>query len=498
VKKLLAVLVILGTTFGSNSLAFAEDKESFFPPALQTDGNDRSFSVGGNLGFGFSSLGHWPDMLCKSTKDPKCDFTRTKFDNRWQGIGGNAMLELCTPESNNDCIENVEISRDGITFKKLIFERYMPDGFLDPADGNTFPADTAMNLPRGGMPSIWVEDIEGKTSDLKYLVYYKYEMGYDIPSNKFNLGRISLTVTPFKEKPGLVWASLWTDRTQSGIQYDFQPDTSLKITVHISKDPSGWFKARMKDLDVQILPFNEKNNRLIVKGSAVSTPNFAVVKRSDSLNPTEAKLAADFGYSKGAVMADPAQPEIFEYVEYWRSYLNDIAPHSTTSWGIESTTWTSDNRCLSDTTRVLGVVATNAMGYDGNAPKFANGFLNYRVTGFHYSADGIKPNLGTYDLVMRSDAARCLYGFSNAPVSAIVSISTTGGATNVATTVVSEKDGWLKMKAAGFTYSEKTLKVKITQPKNQKYSISCIKGKVTKKVTGTKPKCPAGYKLRTN
>ena len=241
---------------------------------------------------------------------------------------------------------------------------------------------------------------------------------------------------------------------------------------------------------------NDKNNRLIVKGSAVSTPNFAVVKRSDSLNPTEAKLAADFGYSKGAVMADPAQPEIFDYVDYWRNYLNDIAPYSTTSWGIESTTWTSDNRCLSDTTRVLGVVATNAMGYDGNAPKFVDGFLNYRVTGFHYSADGIKPNLGSYDLVMRSDAARCLYGFSNAPVSAIVSISTTDGATNVATTVVSEKDGWLKMKAAGFTFSEKTLKIKITQPKNQKYSISCIKGKVTKKVTGTKPKCPVGFKIK--
>jgi hypothetical protein len=54
------------------------------------------------------------------------------------------------------------------------------------------------------------------------------------------------------------------------------------------------------------------------------------------------------------------------------------------------------------------------------------------------------------------------------------------------------------MKAAGFTFSEKTLKVKITQPKNQKYSISCVKGKATKKVTGTNPKCPKGFKLKAN
>ncbi len=495
-RKVFLSLLTFVIVFGFNPSAVAEDKESFFPPALQVDGKDRIFSVGGNLGFGFSQLGHWPDMLCKSTKDPKCDFTRIQFDNRWQFIGASAMLELCTPEANYDCIENVEISRDGINFQKLTFERYMPDGFLSPADGNTYPADPAMNLPRGGMPSIWVENIDGKTSDLKYLVYYKYEMQYDLASNKFNLGRVSLAATPFKEVSGLVWSSLWTSGLQSGIQYDFRPETSLQITVHVSKKPTGWFKARMKDIDIQILPFDDNNNRLIVKGSAVSTPNFAVARKADSLDPKEAKLAEDFGYSKGAVMADPAQPEIFEYVSYWRNYLKDIAPYSTTSWNIESTSWSSDNRCLQDNKRVLGIVATNSMGYDGNAPKFVNGFLDYRVTGFHFKSDGVTPNLGTYDLVMRSDAARCLYGFSNAPISAKVLISSANGLSSVATTVVSEKNGWLNMKAAGFTFSEKTLKVRITQAKNQQYTISCTKDTVTKKVTGTKPKCPRGFKSK--
>jgi hypothetical protein len=264
----------------------------------------------------------------------------------------------------------------------------------------------------------------------------------------------------------------------------------------------------MKDVDVQISPLDSKNNRLIVRGAAVSTPNFAVVRRAANLIPAEEKLAADFGYDKGAVMADPAQPEIFDYVNYWRLYLKDIANQSTTSWSIESTTWSSDNSCLQDKTRVLGIVATNAMGYDGSAPKFVDGFLNYRVTGFHFAADGVTPNLGTYDLLMRSDAARCLYGFSNAPVSATVSITGADGATNVATTVVSERDGWLKMKAAGFTFSEKNIKLKITQAADvektatpvtevqKKVTITCVKGKVTKKVTAVKPACPAGFKKK--
>jgi hypothetical protein len=145
------------------------------------------------------------------------------------------------------------------------------------------------------------------------------------------------------------------------------------------------------------------------------------------------------------------------------------------------------------------------MGYDGNPPKFSDGFLNYRVSGLHFAADGKTPNLGTYDLVLRSDAARCLYGFSNAPVSATVSIAGADGSQNVATTVVTEKDGWLKMKAAGFTFSEKQIKVKITQESSaaapvavakKKSTITCVKGKTIKKVTAVSPKCPAGFKKK--
>ena len=147
-------------------------------------------------------------------------------------------------------------------------------------------------------------------------------------------------------------------------------------------------------------------------------------------------------------------------------------------------------------------------------PKFADGFLNYRVSGFHFGPDGKTPNLGTYDLVLRSDAARCLYGFSNAPVSATVSIAGADGSQSVATTVVTEKDGWLKMKAAGFTFSEKQIKVKITQEPSaaatpapaastapvavakKKSTITCVKGKTAKKVSAVSPKCPAGFKKK--
>jgi hypothetical protein len=111
------------------------------------------------------------------------------------------------------------------------------------------------------------------------------------------------------------------------------------------------------------------------------------------------------------------------------------------------------------------MVTTNALGYDGNAPSFKGGFLNYQVAGLHYAVGGTELNEGSYDLVMRSDTARCLYGFSKAPLYATVSVLNDKGAKSTATTVVREKNGWLKMAAYGFTFSKKTIKVKVTKKK---------------------------------
>jgi uncharacterized protein (DUF58 family) len=113
---------------------------------------------------------------------------------------------------------------------------------------------------------------------------------------------------------------------------------------------------------------------------------------------------------------------------------------------------------------------------------------------------------------MRSDVARCLYKFSTAPISASVSI-VGGSDAKIATTVVNERNGWLKLAASGFTFSEKTLQVKLSQeivveptptpsasatakPVVKKITITCVKGKSVKKVTAVKPKCPTGYKVK--
>jgi hypothetical protein len=118
---------------------------------------------------------------------------------------------------------------------------------------------------------------------------------------------------------------------------------------------------------------------------------------------------------------------------------------------------------------------------------------------------------------MRADVARCVYGFSSAPIRAEISITSGDGSTQeIASELVSEKDGWISLSAKNFTFSAPTLKVKLTQEKPKEVTptpapsasaapvvvkaavktLKCFKGKAVKTIKGAKPKCPAGYKVK--
>jgi hypothetical protein len=518
--KRLVITVLLGVlTAGLLApSARAEEKPAFFAASLQEMGESRIFMAGDDTGPTMSQLGNWwSNKICSSTKDPVCDFANAG-DTKETAITTQQVLVFCETATSEDCLESVEISRAGEPLRKLVFAGYSKE-MTNPRDGINFPADRSMNLPEGGNQSIWHEVVDGKVSDKKYLVAYVYEMYYRKDTGKFALGTVRLIIRPFKEVATTRWDSLWTAESKSGILYDFDPNTAMQATIRLSSTAAGWYRARLTDPDIEISDFSPTNNKVRIYGKTVSVPTFVVKRKVSELDAVEKNLADSFGYTKGVVGADPGLPMIFPYMDHFRKVVGDKTTEQTTYWSLSSTTWTSQNKCLADSKRVLGIVTTNAMGYDGTAPKFEDGTLNYRVTGLHYGPDGKSLNLGTYDLLLRSDAARCLYGFSNAPISASVSITSGDGAQNVATTVVTEKDGWLKLQAAGFTFSEKTIRLKLDQAKTEavvtptpaatpspiaaapkapakKITIQCVKGKTVKKVTAVKPKCPSGYKKR--
>jgi hypothetical protein len=175
------------------------------------------------------------------------------------------------------------------------------------------------------------------------------------------------------------------------------------------------------------------------------------------------------------------------------------------------------SQCFRDSNRVSGIVTTNATQYSAGPPTLdkVEGTLNYVVAAPHYDPRD-KDFKGSYDLVMRSDVARCIYGFSKAPINATLSITSSDGTPQVATTLIGERNGWLYLQAKNFEFSAPIIKAKLTQEVvveptptptptpaatkkpavAKKVTITCVKGKTTKKVTAVKPTCPSGFKKR--
>ena len=87
----------------------------------------------------------------------------------------------------------------------------------------------------------------------------------------------------------------------------------------------------------------------------------------------------------------------------------------------------------------------------------------------------------------------------------------------ISTCFFNESNGFIKLSANGFNYSQPTIQVKLTQEKVIEpvvattsvaapikkiaakkivKTITCSKGKLTRKVSGSAPKCPSGYRTK--
>jgi hypothetical protein len=111
------------------------------------------------------------------------------------------------------------------------------------------------------------------------------------------------------------------------------------------------------------------------------------------------------------------------------------------------------------------------------------------------------------ELKVKGKRAREWWGIDPAIAAgyAKVQIAYQDGTSKVATvsSVYDSKNDWINLRAYGFTYSSPQLAISFKMPKQtpkivepKKTTIMCSKGKTSKKVTGVKPKCPAGYKKK--
>ena len=124
----------------------------------------------------------------------------------------------------------------------------------------------------------------------------------------------------------------------------------------------------------------------------------------------------------------------------------------------------------------------------------------------HFAPDGVTVNKGFYKAVIPTKDAELLWGLTNprdAATALQVTVTTEEGGSSGALSVISVKGGNIIIDVSGFEYSRPKLTIKMKpnyKPSKAKSgptkkTITCKMGKTTKKVTGTAPKCPTGYKL---
>lgn len=520
--RILAWLAALALIFSYSVPAQSDD--TYVPEELSWPSGSVMFSVAeeGTVGETDSTLqahrqGDGKDTGVKSCKD--FDDEECRFEGKTDSIVGSSVLPRCETETDVNCIESVEL---GISDSPLLLATYQSS-----IGGMTFAPKPEVGYPGGFTTSLWSAPNAPATGGITdYAVsvrlsgaaqlnanpVWRYQAfsANVIPYRILNGGRYQ---TPYQESfqredgswyygiGGHALECAWSDQGRCGRAQNFAEQTKVRLKLRLPKEIGGWFKGRMKDPIISITPFNQTHNLFTIQAEPVTVQKMAVAVDRASFNETEAQYFRENG--NGGMLGGigtwraASRDGIFEYISYFRDRVKDTASGTNTIWSMGSIQAGQGSSCLRGDAQVMGIVSTNAMGYDGNSPDYDSGFLNYNVGGLHYLPDGKTEFLGTYDLVMRSDVARCLYGFSKAPVSATISVS--GGDSNtVATTVVSEKNGWLKLAAYGFTFSNKEIKVKITQQKSvvKKTTIICVtktKPVKTKKVTGIKPTCPKGF-----
>jgi hypothetical protein len=500
------------------------------------------------VGFYFENKdGKWIQRdakTCTAYSDPNC----SNADNLWY----DAILGACKSNSDTNCVVGITAIKDGKEFPGKFSQNY-PE-----TNEYAFKGDASLNIPDGGLPSLWTfEGISHQGGD-QFMVfprYYRNGNAYfgnksPLSPQQFDMGifAVSKSKVEFAGKFNIVVdkSRTWWNGSNFGCQstgsvdgecalsWPLPKDVKYRLEIRTSIPLTSFMHGRLLDPSIKIETDSSGGQLFTVEAGPVAVPVLNTwIKNTDMPKALYDYLYAMpnwggfFTYQDGLGNTrdnvqllqtyDQYTAESFKEYLWWLDVAKDKSIGDKSLW-IAHTLSKSEvasageeiGRCLGDSKSLTGIVTTNAGMYVSSPPTFnkVEQSLDYRVTSPHFNQAG-QENVGNYNLVISSEAARCIYGFTKAPISATVSIISSDGTAQVATTTVNEKNGWVYLSANGFKYSAPTVRVKLTQVAEKpvatpvvkpvaakKTTITCVKGKSSKKVTAVKPACPKGFKKK--
>ncbi|NDA79960.1 MAG: hypothetical protein EBX92_02290 [Actinobacteria bacterium] len=475
--------------------------------------------------------------LCSSISDTNCAPSGRFFNSlRVDSVIGN-----CARNPDSACVEKISLT---LADKSVVVARPTQE---IPANTKTFVGAFDANgrgFPPGLSSWIWEADLPGAPNS-RFLArgtvttYAKVASGawdYQKPTFTFELVPLSSEMAPviaprlenFKYKntqdPVVRQVSIQPSclAHDTNICYhraSFPQGSRATVTLQLPNRLTGWLNGRLVKPNVTTEPKNSIYDRVTVEAApsvniiAGGWVEWKKIPEKLFFNDDGTPNTMGVGRLDGAAgMYSGSVGAIEEYLE-WQPYLGEKALLNEEGWTIASTVVESTDACANQS-GLQGVVAANASAYSPGAPAFnkETQTLDYKVAAPHFAPDGKTENLGTYGLSMRADLVQCLYGVTEVPSRVEISItSATSGESKGSTVELSRNGNWVYLSAEGFTFSSPTLKVKLVQEKKAepvaapkvatpkvaaKKSITCTKGKIVRKVSGSNPKCPSGYKRK--
>ena len=424
-------------------------------------------------------------------------------EQNMKSVVGNTILGVCNQTQESFCIDSLAISSK---------TQSSQGRFIEYAGSSRTKPYPTFGVPEGFDTSLWqVAGVLNSSGSDTYAVEANLSIQFD-PENKPIFNDLSVSVVPYSVDFGGQYNPryfngnriegggfnncFWYKVGSCGLKGSFGDESTVTLKLRVPDSLGGWYRGRIANPDITLAPLGDKQNLLSVSAAPMETPYLQVgISDDDSLGA----IIAGFPLQRNSVAVIRSH---FSTAPIAVKLLRDYAKDTVT--GLVSL-WTFSNLnqgvfgCLHSTTKVMGFVSTDALAYSGQAPEFKDGVLTYDLSGLHFKPDGT-PVEGRYDLVIRSEAARCLYGFTAAPVYASISVIDSAGEAKVSSSSMREKNGWLYFSASGFGYSAPQIQIKLTQPKAaKKTTITCVTAKKpikTKKITAVGPKCPTGYKKR--
>ena len=544
----LSITIVLFGSVLSNAYASDSPAEQWFAPYDKTRGDLVGFNF--SEGFEFQRLTthlspDYPSGAQVISADGKsllptvCDGVLDQNCSKAISFIYHAVFPVCSDTRKIDCIESLWAEADG---KKIegVYQQSIPAQPMTP-----FTDSGATNLITGGTPSIWKIPgfVNGGNSEL-YAVNTLVAQGSDPGTGfrKFNVGgKLSMGIFPVSLKsgnyPALIAGQPWADGDENrscatsgdnlcALKQNFPKDARLGISIRMSQAPLGWLHGRVKAPVANIEKISG-GVKLSIVGDPVVTPavagNFPLTEYPESVQNSHKSdngkiITMNKGGTATSVGLNPgvkgANPVIYEptlggttaALKLLLPMVKDKSSAEPALWKISTLPYFDDNRigeCVKKSGKLAGIVSTNSTTYSEGPPTLdtKTQSLDYELASAHYTSKG-DDFLGSYDLVLDSGVARCIYGFEKTPTSATVSIVKDGAVEKVSTTTLTEKNGWISLAAYGFTFSSPKISVKLVAPaplvpakSPANKTITCGNSKGKKKVTGTNPKCPKGYKL---